>query len=80
VVAAHLRGLGLDSGTVAVRLARLDDGELHRLARAVSEAGLGGQDDTQRPMDTERMLGTILILLVALAVFGGLIYFTIAGF
>lgn len=79
VVAARLQSLGLDSATVQARLARLDDAELHRLAEAASEAALGGQD-SGRPMDTERVLGTILIFLVAIAIFGGLVYFALAGF
>jgi len=73
VVAAHLRGVGLDADTVQARLARLDDAELHRLAQAASEAGVGGDD-------RERTLGTILIYVVALVIFAGLVYFAVAGF
>jgi hypothetical protein len=79
VVAAHLRGLGLDRSTVETRLARLDDAELHRLALAVSEAALGGQDGLP-PMSTERKLGTVLILLLLFAVVGAGIYLAVSGF
>ncbi len=72
VVTARLRALGLDADAVQARLARLDDAELHRLAQALPEAGLGGDE-------TERTLGTILLYVVAILIFAGLVYLAVAG-
>jgi hypothetical protein len=57
---------------VESRLARLDAAELHRLAEAMPEAGLGGED-------WERGLGIALLYIVAIVIFGGLIYLAIAS-
>jgi hypothetical protein len=72
VVTARLRALGLDAAAVEARLARLDAAELHRLAEAMPEAGLGGED-------WERGLGIALLYIVAIVIFGGLIYLAIAS-
>jgi hypothetical protein len=74
IAAVRLRALGLDAGAVQARLARLDDAELRKLAEALPDAGVGGQDS-----DWERAAGAVLIVLVVLAVFGALIYFSIAS-
>jgi hypothetical protein len=75
LVAAHLRSVGLTPEAVQARLAQLDDGELRRMAQAVPELGAGGQQD----LTGEQKAGVILLLLVALAVFGGLLYLALAG-
>jgi hypothetical protein len=72
VVTARLRALGLDAAAVQAHLARLDHAELHRLAEAMPEAGLGGQE-------WERGLGTVLLYIVAIAIFAGLVYFAVSG-
>ncbi len=73
VVTARLRALGLDAEAVQARLAGLDDAELHRLAQALPEVGLGGQE-------RERALGTFLLYAVAILVFAGLIFLAVVGF
>ena len=77
LVAAHLRRLGLTPEAIQTRLARLDDSELHRMARSLTEVGVGGND--QRELTPEQKAGVVLLLLVALAVFGGLVYLALAG-
>lgn len=72
VVTARLRALGLDAAAVEARLARLDAAELHRLAEAMPEAGLGGED-------WERGLGIALLYIVAIVVVGGLIYLAVSS-
>jgi hypothetical protein len=75
LVAAHLHTLGLTPDAVQSHLARLDDGELHRMALALPEVGFGGQQE----LTGEQKAGVILLILVALAVFGGLLYLSLAG-
>jgi hypothetical protein len=75
IVAARLGALGLDAASVQARVARLDDAELHKLAESLPDAGVGGQGDS----DWERNAGVVLLLLVAVALVGALIYFTIVS-
>jgi len=75
LVAAHLRTLELTPDAIQTHLARLDDGELHRMAQALPEVGSGGQ----RELTPEQKAGVLLLLLIALAVFGGLLYLSLAG-
>jgi hypothetical protein len=76
LVAAYLRTLGLAREAVQAQLARLDDGELRRMAQALQEVGYGGQGEPT----PEQKAGVVLLLLVALAVFGGLLYLSLSGF
>jgi len=76
LVAAHLRTLGLTPEAIQTHLARLDDGELHRMAQSLPEVGLGGQ---QQDLTPEQKAGVVLLLLVALAVVAGLVFLTLAG-
>jgi hypothetical protein len=78
LVVAHLRTLGLAPQAIEARLARLDDGELRRMAQALPEVAVGGQE--QRELSGEQKAGVALLILVALAVFGGLLYLSLAGF
>jgi hypothetical protein len=75
LVAAHLRTLGLTPDAVQAHLDRLDDGELRRMVQALPEVGVGGQQE----LTGEQKAGVILLILVALAVFGGLLYLALAG-
>jgi hypothetical protein len=76
LVAAHLRALGIPPEAVQARLVRLDDGELHRMARALPDLGVGGQ---QRELTGEQKAGLVPLLIVAVAVFGGLVFLALAG-
>ncbi|MGH7268662.1 MAG: PA2779 family protein [Candidatus Rokuibacteriota bacterium] len=76
LVAAHLRALGLTPEAVEARLVRLDDRELHRMARALPDLGVGGQ---QRELTAEQKAGLVLLIIVAIAVFGGLAYLALAA-
>jgi hypothetical protein len=76
LVAVHLRALGLTPEAVQARLVRLDDGELHRMARALPDLGVGGQ---QRELTAEQKAGLVLLIIVAIAVFGGLVFLALAG-
>jgi hypothetical protein len=78
LVVAHLRTLGLAAEAIEAELARLDDGELHRMAQALHDVGYGGQE--QRELTGEQKAGVVLLLLVALAVVGGLLYLSLSGF
>jgi hypothetical protein len=78
LVVAHLRTLGLAPEAIEAELARLDDGELHRMAQALHDVGYGGQE--QRELTGEQKAGVVLLLLVALAVVGGLLYLSLSGF
>ncbi|HEV8309906.1 MAG TPA: PA2779 family protein [Methylomirabilota bacterium] len=75
VAMARLGALGLTPEAAYARLARLDDAELHRLAQALPEVGLGGEDE--RPL--EEKLGIILLYVVAVLIFAGLLYFALSG-
>jgi len=75
LVAAHLRTLGLTPDAIQARLARLDDGELRRMAQSLPEVGVGGQ----RELTAEQKAGVVLLFLLALAVFGGLLYLSLSG-
>jgi hypothetical protein len=77
LVAAHLRTLGLTPEAIQTQLARLDDAELHRMAQSLPEVGLGG--DEQPALTTEQKAGVVLLVLVALAVVGGLVLLALAG-
>ena len=70
LVAAHLRTLGLTPDAIQAHLVRLDDGELRRMAQSLPEVGVGGQSD----LTGEQKAGVVLLLLLALVVFGGLLY------
>jgi hypothetical protein len=75
LVAAHLRTLGLGPDAIQARLGRLDDGELRRMAQSLPEVASGGQSE----LTGEQKAGVVLLLLIGLAVFGGLIYLTVSG-
>lgn len=77
LVAAHLRTLGLTPEAIQIQLARLDDVELHRMAQSLPEVWLGG--DEQPALTTEQKAGVVLLVLVALAVVGGLVLLALAG-
>jgi hypothetical protein len=77
LIAAHLRTLGLTPEAIQTHLAPLDDLELHRMAQSLPEVASGGND--QRELTPEQKAGVVLLLLVALVVFGGLVYLAVAG-
>jgi hypothetical protein len=65
---------GMPEG-IETQLVRLNDGDLRRIAQALPEAGPG----EQRELTTEQKAGVLLLVLVALAVLGGLLFFALAG-
>jgi hypothetical protein len=75
LVAAHLRTLRLTPDAIQAQLARLDDGELRRMAQSLPEVGVGGQAE----LTAEQKAGVVLLLLLALAVIGGLLYLGLSG-
>jgi hypothetical protein len=48
------------------------------MAQALHDVGYGGQE--QRELTGEQKAGVVLLLLVALAVVGGLLYLSLSGF
>jgi hypothetical protein len=75
-VEAYLSALGAKPEDVKARLARLDDGELRRMAQSLSEVGVGGQSG----LTGEQKAGVALLIILAIVVFAGLIYLSIEGF
>jgi hypothetical protein len=75
LVAAHLRALGLSSGAIQAHLARLDAGELHRMAQSLQDVEVGGQGD----LSTEQKFGVALLLILAVAAVAGLVYLSVSG-
>jgi hypothetical protein len=76
LVAAHLQALGAAPDAVQARLARLDDGELRKMAQSLSELGVGGQSE----LTGEQRAGVALLVILAIVVFAGLVYLSIEGF
>jgi hypothetical protein len=75
-VAAYLSALGAKPADVQARLARLDDGELRKMAQSLSEVGVGGQSE----LTGEQKAGVALLIILAIVVFAGLIYLSVEGF
>jgi hypothetical protein len=75
-VGAYLSTLGAKPEEIQARLARLDDGELRRMAQSLSEVGVGGQSE----LTGEQKAGVALLVILAVVVFAGLIYLSIEGF
>jgi hypothetical protein len=79
-LAAIARALENRSGPtpegIETQLVRLNDGDLRRIAQALPEAGSGLE---QRELTTEQKAGVLLLVLVTLAILGGLFYFALAA-